>query len=270
MLDPEEHVHNQIWRNLKRYLYRISRDAQLVLFSEIAAHSGKYESIHGPIGVLKRSATRLGWDFYPNGTIVTTDLVKLDVYEIPWKRLKYHLHLEWMKIVTDNISHRKECQGLAPISRAHTAKALALVPNDLQRTAALQITGGYSSQARRQPDTPSECPLCGDTASFRHSLFTFAKMAEEYPSLDRDGIDYDDANSIWRIPVAIRHPDEAAFLFTSEQILEGAPSASQVAYLRNLTEPPAIFVDGRRASNIPGSPTIQLGDCAMCCTGRPN
>ena len=44
-----------------------------------------------------------------------------------------------MEVVTTQVQRRKECEGIATISRLATSKALGSIESSLQRTAALQI-----------------------------------------------------------------------------------------------------------------------------------
>ena len=147
-----------------------------------------------------------------------------------------------MFLVTENIRHRKECSGLAPVLRQHTAKALAAIEPCHQRTAALQITGGYSSQARKsnwQLNITSECPLCHHDAPFRHSLFECNQLQDARIALDRE-----DADSIWRIPVATQQPDELLLLFASEHLIEGSILPDMIELLHSVPHAPFVFIDG--------------------------
>ena len=56
-------------------------------------------------------------------------------------------------------------------------------------------------------------------------------MQDVRVALNRDQIDREDANGIWRIPVATQHPDELLLLFASEHLIEGSilPDGSQWA-----------------------------------------
>ena len=56
--DPEEINHVIIWRNLKRYLYKVSDEQQTNFLQAVVDHSGDYRKVHGPAGVVKRSMNR--------------------------------------------------------------------------------------------------------------------------------------------------------------------------------------------------------------------
>ena len=244
--DPEEYAHIQVLRNLRRYLVTASVDHCNALFADLVSHSGDYPQIHGPIGVAKRTLKRLEWSVQLNGDIVTDNLIRLHLLSTPWQRLKYFVHLAWMKVVTSNIEHRKECAGLHPLSRVGTASALEQLPRSRQRTAALQITGGYSSNMRKhiwRADEPGLCPLCGEPSAFRHIVLQCPCLADVHQSAGRGDIQRDDADAIWRIPVMMQHPDAPAFTFTSEHLSEASISPEIVHELR-AAEHVAFFVDG--------------------------
>ena len=189
--DPEELAHVMIWRNLKRYLYKTQTAQQNQFILAITMHSGEYKKIHGPAGVAKRSANRLKWTILDTGHASTSDGVKLHIPTLPWRRLCQCLHASWMEVVTTQVQHRKECEGIATISRLATSKALGSVESSLQRTAALQIVGGYSSQARKagwNRGISARCELCDEIACFRHSLFECTAMQDAYLSNDRAAI----------------------------------------------------------------------------------
>ena len=125
--DPEELVHVMIWRNLKRYLYKTPTAQRNQFILAITMHSGDYTKIHGPAGVAKRSANRLKWTILDTGHAITSDGVKLHIPTVPWRRLCQCLHASWMEVVTAQVQHRKECAGIATISRHATSKALGSV-----------------------------------------------------------------------------------------------------------------------------------------------
>ena len=245
--DPEELVHVMIWRNLKRYLYKTPTAQQNQFILAITMHSGDYTKIHGPAGVAKRSANRLKWTILDTGHAITSDGVKLHIPTVPWRRLCQCLHASWMEVVTAQIQHRKECAGIATISRLATSKALGSVESSLQRTAALQIVGGYASQARKagwNRGISARCELCDEIACFRHSLFECTAMQDAYLSHDRAAIELEDHNRIWRIPVALNRPSATLLKFTSEHIHEGVSSEANLRLLRSTPHTPHIFIDG--------------------------
>ena len=229
--DLEEYVHLAIWRNLKRHLYGMPISDHCSFFAELADHSGEYKKIFGPAGVAKRSALRLGWCVQASGHIITHENVKLHLVQIPWRRLCLYLHRAWMSLVSENIRHRKECSNLTPVLRQHTAKALAAIE---RATRELQ----YSSQAT------SECPLCRQDAPFRHSLFECDQLQDARIALNRDQIDREDADNIWRIPVATQQPDELLLLFASEHLIEGSILPDMIELLHSVPHAPFVFIDG--------------------------
>ena len=129
--DPEELVHIMMWRNLKRYLYKSPGLQQNQLLLAIAEHSGDYKKIHGPAGVAKRSANRLKWTILDTGHAITPDGVKLHLPTVPRRRLHQFLHSSWMKLVTAQIQHRKECDGIPTLDRLATSKALCSIEQSL-------------------------------------------------------------------------------------------------------------------------------------------
>ena len=152
-----------------------------------------------------------------------------------------------MKLVTEQIQHRKECDGLVTLNRAATSKALPSLEVSLQRTAALQIVGGYSTNAREagwNRGISPNCELCGEMACFRHSLFECPAMQDAYLASDRAAIHPANNDRIWRIPVAVSSPSAMILQFTSEHLREGTINEDNLRLLRSIQHPPHIFVDG--------------------------
>ena len=68
-------------------------------------------------------------------------------------------------------------------------------------------------------------------------------LADVHQSAGRCGIQRDDADAIWRIPVMMQHPDAPAFTFTSEHLREASISPEIVHELRAAGHV-TFFVDG--------------------------
>ena len=182
MQDPEEYFHTCVVRNARRYLVRAHESEKDAFHRELHEHEGSFMNIHGPVGVLKRTLTRVGWTTTPEGHTYTDRLVRVNLAETPWPLVRVLLQKSWLKFVTQKVAHRKETAGDRIFNRAVTAKTIAKLPVELRHTACLQIAGGYQSETRKAqwlPDHEGLCPICGKNAPFRHILLSNVKICRK-------------------------------------------------------------------------------------------
>ena len=224
MQDPEEYYHTRVLQNARRYLVRAPEGEINAFHRELHEHEGNFMNIHGPVGVLKRTLTRVGWTTTPEGNTYTDRMVKVKLAETPWPLVRKLLQKSWLKLVTQKVAHRKETTADRSFNRVETAKTIAKLPVELRHTACLQIAGGYQSEARKAqwlPDHEGLCLMCGKSAPFRHILFECENMYEEYEVEGKSELPYAPDDSIWRVPIIREHesvPAKELLQFTSTPI----------------------------------------------------
>ena len=245
--DPEEYAHLSVLRNLKRYVTRADPEQQTILFSRICNHSGQFLQIHGPAGVIKRTLQRINWTIDQSGNIVTNTMIRFQLAKTPWRRICEFLRDAWMMFVSTQVAHRKECQTISSLSRRATSTAFGRLEISFQRTAALQICGGYSSAARTtlwKPDEEGNCPLCGQFADSRHIILHCPALATERETYRFSDINRSAEDSIWRVPVIQRHADAPTYVFISEHLSPGELPAAGNRWIENAGPNPFFFIDG--------------------------
>ena len=245
--DPEEYAHLSVLRNLKRYVARSDPEQLTILYSRISNHSGLFLKTHGPAGVIKRTLQRIKWSMDESGNIVTNTMISFQLASTPWRRICEFMRDSWMMFVSTQVAHRKECQNISSLSRRATSTAFGRLKTSLQRTAALQICGGYSSAARTtlwKPDEDGGCPLCGQLADAKRITLHCPALAAEREACGFSDIARSADDAIWRVPVIQRHPDAPAYVFISEHLSPGVIPESGAAWIENAGSTPFFFIDG--------------------------
>ena len=182
-----------------------------------------------------------------SGNIVTNTMISFQLASTPWRRICEFMRDSWMMFVSTQVAHRKECQNISSLSRRATSTAFGRLETSLQRTAALQICGGYSSAARTtlwKPDEDGGCPLCGQLADAKHITLHCPALAAEREAFGFSDIARSADDAIWRVPVIQRHPDAPAYVFISERLSPGVIPESGAAWIENAGSTPCFFIDG--------------------------
>ena len=264
MQDPEEYFHTRVVQNARRYLVRTQDCEREAFHRELHEHEGNFMNIHGPVGVLKRTLTRIGWTTTPEGQTFTDRMVRINLAETPWPLVRKLLQKSWLKVVTQKAAHRKETAGDRNFNRAETAKTIARLPVELRHTACLQIAGGYQSETRKAqwlPDHEGLCPMCGKSAPFRHILFECGKMQEDYEVEGKSDLPCAQDDPIWRVPITREHESVPA-----KELLQFTPTPVTFAEIQTEIEPECInlFTDGSGEYQTDPDARLSTWSVVMC------
>ena len=258
MQDPEEYFHTSVVRNARRYLVRAHESEKDAFHRELHEHEGSFMNIHGPVGVLKRTLTRVGWTTTPEGHTYTDRLVRVNLAETPWPLVRVLLRKSWLKFVTQKVAHRKETAGDRIFNRAVTAKTIAKLPVELRHTACLQIAGGYQSETRKAQWLPD---ICGKNAPFRHILFECENMQEDYEVEGKSDLPCVPDDPIWRVPIIREHESVPA-----KELLQFTPTPVTFARIQIENEPDCInlFTDGSGEHQTDPDARLSTWSVVMC------
>ena len=88
MQDPEEYYHTRVLQNTRRFLLRAQNAEVDTFLQAMHEHDGRFNTIHGPVGVLKRTLNRLGWTTTPDGHVNTDRLIRINLISTTWPLMR--------------------------------------------------------------------------------------------------------------------------------------------------------------------------------------